>query len=59
MGRNQDLRKRIAGYERIIARHAEKIRAELANQSPNEVRIAGWRREIRVWEEIVIVCLDG
>jgi hypothetical protein len=54
MGRNKDLRKRIAGYEKVIARHEEKIRAELANESPNELRIAGWRREIRVWEEIVI-----
>jgi hypothetical protein len=32
----------------------KKIRAELANESPNELRIASWLREIRVWEEIVI-----
>ena len=54
MGRNSDLRKKIAGYESIIAKHEEKIRVELAKDNPNELRIAGWRRETRVWEEIII-----
>jgi len=53
MGRNKDLRTRIAGYERVIAKHEQKIRVELAEENPNELRIAAWQREIRVWKEMI------
>jgi hypothetical protein len=46
MGRNQDLRRKIAGCEQVIASHEEKIRRESMNPEPREERIAGWRREI-------------
>ncbi len=39
MGRNKDLRKRIAGLEDIIVAHEVKIRAELAKANPDETLI--------------------
>jgi hypothetical protein len=40
MGRNKDLRKRIAGYREIIEKHETRIRSELAKDRPNESEIA-------------------
>jgi hypothetical protein len=53
MGRNEDLRKRIAGYREIIEKHEIRIRSELAKDRPNESEIASWHREIKVWNETV------
>jgi len=53
MGRNKDLNNRIAGYEKIVARHEDKIQAELAKETPNEFRTQGWKREIRVWRGMI------
>ena len=53
MGRNKDLRKKIAGYEAVIAEHEAKIRKELVRDQPDEGSIAGWKREIQVLRESV------
>jgi hypothetical protein len=53
MRRNQDLRKKISGYQKVIAEHEDKIRAELAKEIPNEPRVLGWQREIRIWQEMI------
>ncbi len=37
MGRNKDLRKRIAGLEDIIAAHEVKIQAELGKATPTKL----------------------
>ncbi len=46
MGRNPDLRKKIAGCRRGIEEHAEKIHRELMKPL-----IAAWRREIEAQEK--------
>jgi len=46
LGRNKDIRKRIAGYYEAIAAHEAKIKSELAKDEPNEGRIAYWQREV-------------
>jgi hypothetical protein len=46
MGRNKDLRKKIAGRRQMIENHEAKIRAELARPNPDEALIAHWRSEI-------------
>jgi predicted nucleic acid-binding Zn-ribbon protein len=51
MGRNKDLRKKIAGRRRMIERHEEKIRAELSKPLPDESLIAHWRSEIEAVEQ--------
>ncbi len=51
MGRNKKLRERIAGYQQVIAKHEDRIRAELAKDHPDEPLIAAWKREIEVWKE--------
>ena len=51
MGRNKDLRKKIAGRERMIERHEEKIRIELSQPHPDESLIAHWRSEIEAVKE--------
>ncbi len=48
MGRNQVLRKEIAGQRNVIAKHQAKIREERMKVQPNEDYIAGWQREIEV-----------
>jgi hypothetical protein len=53
MGRNKDLRKKIAGWENTIAEHEDKIRRELTKEYPNEEYIQGWRREIEGHREKV------
>jgi hypothetical protein len=46
MGRNKQLRKRIAGQLRVIARHRAKIESELRRPAPDFGYIAKWRHEI-------------
>jgi hypothetical protein len=53
MGRNKDLRKKIAGRRRMIERHEAKIRGELAKPHPDDSLIAHWRSEIVAVEEKV------
>jgi hypothetical protein len=53
MGRNRDLRKKLAGYEQIIARHERRILNELAKEQPDESLLAGWKREIKTWKDTV------
>jgi len=53
MGRNKDLREKIAGRQRMIEGHEEKIRGELSKPHPDESLIAHWRSEIEVVKEKV------
>ena len=46
MGRNKDLRKKIAGQERVIADHVAKIHRENGKPHPDDDAIRGWEREI-------------
>jgi hypothetical protein len=46
MGRNKDLRKKIAGHHRVIELHEEKIRRQRNKDNPDEDLIAGWLEEI-------------
>lgn len=46
MGRNRQLRKRIAGQLRVIAAHEMKIEAELRKSVPDMGYIRKWRSEI-------------
>ena len=46
MGRNKDLRKKIAGEERTRLDHERKLRLELAKAGPDTELIEYWRREI-------------
>ncbi len=46
MGRNKDLRKKIAGYQRVIELHEERIRRQRSKDNPDEDLIAGWLDEI-------------
>jgi hypothetical protein len=48
MGRNKQLRKRIAGQLRVIATHQEKIEAELRRPTPDSGYIRKWHREIDI-----------
>jgi hypothetical protein len=48
MGRNKQLRKRIAGQLRVIASHQEKIEAELQRPTPDSGYIMKWQREIDI-----------
>ena len=47
MGRNKRIRKDLAGLERALRKHEEKIEAERAKPIPNSKRIAHWEAEIR------------
>jgi hypothetical protein len=40
MGRNQDIRRKIAGRERVIKEHEEKIRRERARSEPDQFLIS-------------------
>jgi hypothetical protein len=53
MGRNKDLRKKIAGYQEIIRKHEAKILSELSQDQPDDSQIASWQRELGVWKETV------
>ena len=46
MGRNKDLRERIAGWQRVIEAHEEKIQEERSRPHPSDDLIGGWQREI-------------
>jgi hypothetical protein len=46
MGKNKQLRRRIAGLLRNISRHQARIESELRKTSPNAEWIRGWEREI-------------
>jgi 5'-deoxynucleotidase YfbR-like HD superfamily hydrolase len=46
MGRNQDLRRKIAGRHKVIEEHEEKIRHERVKLVPDESLIDHWQREI-------------
>jgi hypothetical protein len=46
MGRNRELRKKIAAQQKVVEAHEEKIRQELMKPIPNESYVLGWRREI-------------
>jgi hypothetical protein len=46
MGRNRDLRKKIAGEERTRLDHERKLRLESARAEPDTELIKFWRREI-------------
>jgi len=50
MGRNQDLRKKIAGCRRVIEVHQKKISGELLKQDPSDTLIDRWQREIETQE---------
>jgi hypothetical protein len=51
MGRNKELRKKIAGLREVVEDHEEKIRREQMKPMPNESYIRGWRREINAARE--------
>ena len=46
MGRNKDLRKKIAGRQRVIELHEEKIHQQRSKDRPDVELIAGWLDEI-------------
>jgi uncharacterized coiled-coil protein SlyX len=48
MGKNKQLRKRIASQLRVIAAHQEKIEAELSQATPDSGYITKWQREIDI-----------
>ena len=51
MGRNRELRKKIAAQQKVVEAHEEKIRQELMKPIPNEAYVLGWRREINAATE--------
>ncbi len=46
MGRNQDLRRKIAGRQKVVEEHQEKSRRERMRSVPDESLIDHWQREI-------------
>jgi uncharacterized protein (DUF1800 family) len=51
VGRNRQLRVRLAGVEKKLSEHEAKIRAELGSPLADPARIKGWQREISAWEK--------
>lgn len=51
MGRNRELRRKIAALEEVVRAHEEKIRNERMKPMPNESYILGWKREISTARE--------
>jgi hypothetical protein len=51
MGRNKELRKKIAAQREVAEEHEEKIRRERMKPMPNESYIRGWQREINTARE--------
>jgi len=47
MSRNKHIRKDIAGWERAVRKHEEKIESERAKPVPDSARIVHWEAEIR------------
>jgi hypothetical protein len=54
MGRNRDLRRKIAGRERVVEEHEKKVRRELTKLEPDELLIAHWQREIENWKRKIL-----
>ncbi len=48
MGKNKDVRKRIAGQLRTISRHQKKVQNELDKLTPNLGYIRKWEKEIDI-----------
>lgn len=51
VGKNKQARKRLAGLERRIRFHEEKLRREKGKSSPDFGLIAHWETEIRGWRQ--------
>ena len=51
MGRNKRIRKDVAGLERALRKHEEKIEIERARPTPNSGRIAHWEAEIQSFKK--------
>jgi hypothetical protein len=51
MGRNNNLRKKIAGLREVAEKHEEKIRLERMKPTPNESYMQCWTREIHTATE--------
>ncbi len=54
MGRNRDLRRKIASLRLRIGEHESKIQRQSAEHSPDEGLIEHWRHEISAWEKEVV-----
>jgi peptidoglycan hydrolase CwlO-like protein len=54
MGRNKNLRKKIAGHQRVIDDHEEKIQLEWTKANPDESQIAQWQREIEAAKKSIV-----
>ncbi len=54
MGRNKELRRKIAAQEKVIEDHVEKIRLEGMKARPNETYTAGWQIEIETARKKVL-----
>jgi len=46
MGRNKHIRKRIAGQQRVIREHEDKIAEELRQSTPDIRLIRKWERDV-------------
>jgi hypothetical protein len=46
MGRNRELRKKIAAQEKVVEVHEERIRQERMKAQPDEGVIRTWQREV-------------
>jgi hypothetical protein len=53
MGKNKQLRKRIAGQLRVVATHEKKIESELRKPAPYPGYIRKWEREIDIARKTV------
>jgi hypothetical protein len=51
MGRNKELRKKIAALRAVAEKHGEKVRLEQTKPMPNESYIRCWTREINTATE--------
>jgi len=47
VGRNKQIRKKIAGHRRMIDEHRTKIERERQSSTPREYLIAYWQKRIR------------
>jgi len=51
MGRNKNIRKRIAGLDRAVDAHERKIETEHLKPNANNQIINHWRDEIQEWKK--------
>ena len=56
MGRNKDLREKIASIRRKIGEHEDKIRREHAKTQPNQNFIVHWEHEIDAHKNVLSSC---